>query len=510
MSGRHARFEVLHAIPVPPGSTPPSEAARSCRSCFLLDGGTEALAVVRTTGRPVTHMKLDVLSVLQPNTPAPPGESGVLGDAEPADETLGSGFAAVFAQMSPPVTEGTPGQTLAAAELPVMTGLEAGSLPEPAALELMVPPWMPTALLTASPSALPTVLPSVLTKEISTAIPTESFGPATPINLSSASGWISDTESPELLLSPNGLDLKSTLLPQGRMQLITPTVPSPEIGADSLVSFAQGQGLDDSALQRLFGDEFKADGAAVMKAGLVPAAAWIAGGQRHAGVHPLVVDADAHEALDLPDRMALERAALSLLPAKRITDLLLPKSPSAEAADQALATAEDGRLELDLDLSALISELAPDADLKALKAEERVALAMRIGEMLAQRMVAQAQRGQWQLRFALNPQHLGRVEIDMQMRGGELEATFGALNPATRDLLQEALPKLREMLQQLGMDVASLNIGSGGTSKNGGQPTPQAKASDPNGSPASGAEGQPDVPTLQGRSPGADGWDIWV
>jgi hypothetical protein len=66
------------------------------------------------------------------------------------------------------------------------------------------------------------------------------------------------------------------------------------------------------------------------------------------------------------------------------------------------------------------------------------------------------------------------------------------------------------MLQQLGMDVASLNIGSGGASKNGGQPTPQAMKSGPDGSAAVGEQGQPDVPTPQGRSQGADGWDIWV
>jgi hypothetical protein len=268
--------------------------------------------------------------------------------------------------------------------------------------------------------------------------------------------------------------------------------------------------LDDAALRRLFGDEFKADGSTLLKAGVVPAAAWIAVGQRHAGVHTPVVDAEVAEASELPDRLALERAALSLLPAKRITDLLLPKSPSAEAADQGLATAEDGRLELDLDLSSLIAELAPDADLKALKAEERVALALRIGEMLAQRLVAQAQRGQWQLRFALNPQHLGRVEIDMQMRGGELEATFGALNPATRELLQDALPRLREMLQQLGMDVASLNIGSGGAFKNGGQPTPPKEDADLRSGSTGGDHAKADAATPQGRVQGADGWDIWV
>jgi hypothetical protein len=427
---------------------------------------TEALAVVRTTGRPVTHMTLDVLSVLQPNAPVSPSEPGLLGAAEPKDESLESGFASVFAQLSPPVTPGIPGQTLATIDALDSTAasLEAPTTPAPTSeilpLEMIVPPWMPMA------HTLP--------------------------------------------VSADGVGLKSTWLPEGRMQLITPAVPSADTGADSLVSFAQGQGLDDAALRRLFGDEFKADGSTLLKAGVVPAAAWIAVGQRHAGVHTPVVDAEVAEASELPDRLALERAALSLLPAKRITDLLLPKSPSAEAADQGLATAEDGRLELDLDLSSLIAELAPDADLKALKAEERVALALRIGEMLAQRLVAQAQRGQWQLRFALNPQHLGRVEIDMQMRGGELEATFGALNPATRELLQDALPRLREMLQQLGMDVASLNIGSGGAFKNGGQPTPPKEDADLRSGSTGGDHAKADAATPQGRVQGADGWDIWV
>jgi flagellar hook-length control protein FliK len=202
----------------------------------------------------------------------------------------------------------------------------------------------------------------------------------------------------------------------------------------------------------------------------------------------------------------MERAALSLLPPKRSVELSLPKALNAEGPAHGVSTGEDGRLELELDLSAALAELSPDADLKALRAEERAALSLRIGEMLAQRMVAQAQRGQWQLRFALNPQHLGRVEIDMQMRGGELEATLGALNPSTRELLQEALPRLREMLQQSGMDVASLNVGSGGSSKNGGQPTPRG----PGASPTEGDSTPSDASQQHVRVQGADGWDIWV
>ena len=461
MARRFARFRLLHAIPVPYLSTVPSETAKTCRSCFLLNGVTEALAVVRTTGCPVTHMTLDVLSVLQPNAPVSPSEPGLLGGAEPKDESVESGFASVFAQLSPSVTPAIPGQTLAMTDALDSTAasIEAPKLGDNLNLEMIVPPWMPMA------HTLP--------------------------------------------VSADVVCLKSTWLPEGRMQLITPVVPSADTGTDSLVSFAQGQGLDDAALRRLFGDEFKPEASVALKSGVVSAAAWIAGGQRQTGIHNPVVDVDAAEPVAMFDRLAMERAALGFMPTKR-PDLTLPKAPSTESADQPMGMTDDGRLDLDLDLSGLFAELAPDADLKALKAEERVALALRIGEMLAQRLVAQVQRGQWQLRFALNPQNLGRVEIDMQMRGGELEATLGALNPATRELLQDALPRLREMLQQSGMDVASLNIGSGGASKNGGQPTPQAMKPSLNGPDAAGEAGQPDAPAPQVRSRGADGWDIWV
>jgi hypothetical protein len=394
-------------------------------------------------------MKLDVLSVLQPNTAAPPGESGVLGDAEPAEETLGSGFASVFAQL---MLSPADGQSLA-----VVEDLSTGDGPA-----------------AAEPN--------------------------------SALAWLNMPALPNVGAQAIALGLQSKVVGEGQMQLITPTQPSPDAEGDALVAFAQGQGLDEVALQRLFGDR------ALPKAmsppvAVMSAAAWIAGEQKSMGVQVPVVDPDPVLSA-LPERLALEKLVLTLNPGKRLLEA--GSSKPTESTDLAGSVGEDGRVNLDLDLAGLLGELAPEADLKALKAEDRAALALRIGEMLAQRMVAQAQRGQWQLRFALNPQHLGRVEIDMQMRGGELEATFGALNPATRDLLQEALPKLREMLQQSGMDVASLNIGSGGASKNGGQPTPQAMALGPNGSPASGAEGQPDVPKPQGQIPGADGWDIWV
>lgn len=416
-------------------------------------------------------MKLDVLSLLQPNAPASPGEPGVGGELGSENEALGPDFAAVFAQVAKPTDPELPGQTLAdAAEVGALAAAGDDPMPAlPSTADAPVPVWMPMA-------------PQ---QNDSSGVSAGAFAQA---------------------VSTDGQTLKSTWLPQGRLQLITPTVPSTDMGTDSLMTFAQGQGLDDVALQRLFGDEFKPAGPNLAKAALLPAAAWIAFGQRQASVHPPMVDPDAPATSDWPDRLAMERAALSLLPPRRSAELSLPKALNVEGPAHDMSNGDDGRLELELDLSAALAELSPDTDLKALKAEERAALSLRIGEMLAQRMVAQAQRGQWQLRFALNPQHLGRVEIDMQMRGGELEATFAALNPSTREMLQEALPRLREMLQQSGMDVASLNVGSGGASKNGGQPTPRGQGASPTEGDSTPADAsQPHV-----RAQGADGWDIWV
>ena len=449
--------------------------------------------MIRTTGRPVTHMTLDVLSVLQPNAPASPGDPSAGGELGPENEALGPDFAAVFAQVAKPAEPELPGQTLA--DVAEVGGVApAGDDPNrmlPTTADAPLPVWMPVAPRPTAPVPLS----------------------ASPIGGPSPDLASPPTESPEAMAralaqaaTSDGQALKSTWLPQGRLQLITPAVPSTDTGTDSLMAFAQGQGLDDAALQRLFGDEFKPAGPNLAKAALLPAAAWIAFGQRQAGVHTPVVDPDAPAASEWPDRLAMERAALSLLPPKRSVELSLPKALNVEGPAHGVSTGEDGRLELELDLSAALAELSPDADLKALRAEERAALSLRIGEMLAQRMVAQAQRGQWQLRFALNPQHLGRVEIDMQMRGGELEATLGALNPSTRELLQEALPRLREMLQQSGMDVASLNVGSGGSSKNGGQPTPRG----PGASPTEGDSTPTDASQQHVRVQGADGWDIWV
>lgn len=139
-------------------------------------------------------------------------------------------------------------------------------------------------------------------------------------------------------------------------------------------------------------------------------------------------------------------------------------------------------------------------------------LSQRLGEALAQRVIAQVERGNWEIRLLLRPARLGEVEIDLSLRSGALDAAFRASNPVTRDLLNEGLPRLREVLADAGMDIAGLNVGSGRSQHTGGNPTPRharAPGGDEGEDRSVTAAAAP-VSTPRLRGAGESGWDVLV
>jgi len=147
------------------------------------------------------------------------------------------------------------------------------------------------------------------------------------------------------------------------------------------------------------------------------------------------------------------------------------------------------------------------------RAAQIQALAQKIGEALGQRLMGHIERGQWQVRLLLRPASLGEVEVDLRLRAGELDATLRAMNPLTRELLSEGLPRLREGLTQAGMEVAQLHVGTGDASRNGGNPTPRSFARKPEQSASGAAEGSSGITPVESsatRRTGADGWDVMV
>lgn len=96
-------------------------------------------------------------------------------------------------------------------------------------------------------------------------------------------------------------------------------------------------------------------------------------------------------------------------------------------------------------------------------------------------------RGASQAELVLTPPHLGRIEVTLSVSGDQTNALFVSANPAVRDALEQAMPRLREALAEAGVTLgeASVNAESRGQEQNPGRSGRQ-------GAPAMGlAEGAP-------------------
>lgn len=60
--------------------------------------------------------------------------------------------------------------------------------------------------------------------------------------------------------------------------------------------------------------------------------------------------------------------------------------------------------------------------------------------------------------LSLNPPQMGSVEVRLTVSGGEAGAQFFSANPAVREALEAALPKLREMMAQAGLNLGDANV----------------------------------------------------
>lgn len=138
------------------------------------------------------------------------------------------------------------------------------------------------------------------------------------------------------------------------------------------------------------------------------------------------------------------------------------------------------------------------------------ALAERMGEAVAQRLLQAVDRGEWSVKLALKPANLGHVEVQMRMHAGGLDAQFQASQSLTRDLLSDGLQRLRDSLTQMGMDVAQLNVGGGRSQQRGGDSTPRqtatVKAAGVETTEETDATNQP----ILSRPQRASGWDMLV
>jgi flagellar hook-length control protein FliK len=86
-------------------------------------------------------------------------------------------------------------------------------------------------------------------------------------------------------------------------------------------------------------------------------------------------------------------------------------------------------------------------------------LSQKLATELASRMNDQLNAGEWKMKFALKPASLGLVDVQLEMRDGQLHAQFDADNGLTQNLIQNGSTRLKEALAELGMNNAYVSVG---------------------------------------------------
>ena len=140
------------------------------------------------------------------------------------------------------------------------------------------------------------------------------------------------------------------------------------------------------------------------------------------------------------------------------------------ALDSARNTASTGALGAAATSAALAN---PELTDRAAQIQD---LADKLGKAMGERLQEQLENGEWKLQLKLNPAHLGKIDVELDMNAGGLDAVFKSDNALTRELISQGMAKLRDSLAQSGMTVANVWVNSENQRQSGGNSTPRQQA----------------------------------
>ncbi|MDB5990543.1 MAG: fliK [Herbaspirillum sp.] len=112
---------------------------------------------------------------------------------------------------------------------------------------------------------------------------------------------------------------------------------------------------------------------------------------------------------------------------------------------------------------------------------------------LGQKMVWMSSNGQQSATLTLNPRDLGPMQVTINVSKNQADATFVAANPEVKQALEAAMPKLREMMDQAGIQLGQANVSTGMPNQNQqafNQPQSSSNSGNRGGNSGNGSGGQ--------------------
>lgn len=90
-------------------------------------------------------------------------------------------------------------------------------------------------------------------------------------------------------------------------------------------------------------------------------------------------------------------------------------------------------------------------------------------QALGQHVVMMAGNAQHTATLTLNPPDLGPMQVVLQVQNSQADATFVTAQPEVKQALEAALPRLREMMEQAGIELGQATVNTGSPQQQAGQ-----------------------------------------
>jgi flagellar hook-length control protein FliK len=125
---------------------------------------------------------------------------------------------------------------------------------------------------------------------------------------------------------------------------------------------------------------------------------------------------------------------------------------------------------------------------------------------LGDRLLGLSDQGVQSARLRLYPEYLGELDVRIQVEDGRAQVWFSASQAQAREAIEAALPKLRELFAESGLELlrAQVDSGSGrqgsGGFRDDGPATPPGWRAEPAGGPLPAASLRPPLPGVAGHA----------
>jgi flagellar hook-length control protein FliK len=154
-----------------------------------------------------------------------------------------------------------------------------------------------------------------------------------------------------------------------------------------------------------------------------------------------------------------------------------------QQAEPQLTTATPAKSTASADFAAALKEAAPAVAPAAAKAAQEIAkaatavptdkLSSRVGtqawdQQLGQKIVFMAAGGEQSATMELNPPDLGPLQVVLSVNKDQATAAFSSAAPEVRQALEAALPRLKEMMGEAGIQLGSATVSAGMSDQNNG------------------------------------------